>query len=165
MSKFRQYTQYKLKFKCISLVMCIKIRPTSYTNEVIKKYQFGFRRNRFTTEQIFAIRKALEKHWELNKLVHLLLVNFSKNKILHYGAKCKKLVTAPEGRHGRPTGSAGSGRKNKIFFTFIKFQNFLISFGGTFKINQFFTQFLIVSEAGKINFVSRLRWLPGFGSS
>jgi hypothetical protein len=41
-------------------------------------HQCGFRRNRSTTDQIFCIRKILEKKWEYNGTVHQLFIDFSK---------------------------------------------------------------------------------------
>jgi hypothetical protein len=48
-------------------------------NEIIEDHQCGFRRNRSTTDQIFCIRKILEKKkWEYNETVHQLFVDFKK---------------------------------------------------------------------------------------
>jgi hypothetical protein len=41
-------------------------------------HQCGFRRNRSTTDQIFYIRRILEKKWEYNGTVHQLFIDFKK---------------------------------------------------------------------------------------
>jgi hypothetical protein len=47
-------------------------------DEIIGNLQCGFRRNRSTTNQIFFIRKILEKKWEYNETVHQPFTDFKK---------------------------------------------------------------------------------------
>jgi len=61
-------------------------RMAPYSNKIIGEFQCGFRRNRSTVENIFSIRKILEKWEYINKrnftLVYLqnsIKHNFSKN--------------------------------------------------------------------------------------
>jgi hypothetical protein len=53
-------------------------RLTPYAEETIRVHQYGFRRNRSTTDHIFCIRQVLEKKWEYNKAVHPLFTDFQK---------------------------------------------------------------------------------------
>jgi hypothetical protein len=53
-------------------------RLTPYAEEIIGEHQFGFRRNRSTTDHIFCIRQILEKKWEYNAAVHQLFIDFKK---------------------------------------------------------------------------------------
>ena len=45
-------------------------RLTPYAEEIIGDHQYGFRRNRSTTDHISCIRQILEKKWEYNEAVH-----------------------------------------------------------------------------------------------
>jgi hypothetical protein len=47
-------------------------------DEIIADHQCGFRRNRSTTDQIFCMRRILEKIWEYNETVHQLFIDFKK---------------------------------------------------------------------------------------
>jgi sorting nexin-29 len=49
-----------------------------YADEIIADHQYGFRRNRSTTDQIFYIRQILEKRWEYNGTVYQLFIDFKK---------------------------------------------------------------------------------------
>jgi hypothetical protein len=41
-------------------------------------HQYGFRRNRLMTDQIFCVRQILEKMWDYNSTVHQLFIDFKK---------------------------------------------------------------------------------------
>ena len=47
----------------------------------IGDHQYGFRRNRSTTDHISSIRQILEKKWEYNEAVHQLFIDFKKVSI------------------------------------------------------------------------------------
>jgi hypothetical protein len=50
-----------------------------YIDEIIGDYQWGFRRNGSTTDQIFSIHQILEKKkWEYNETVYKLFRHFKK---------------------------------------------------------------------------------------
>jgi sorting nexin-29 len=49
-----------------------------YADEIIEDHQYGFRRNRSTTDQIFYIRQILEEKWEYNGTVYQLFIDFKK---------------------------------------------------------------------------------------
>jgi hypothetical protein len=49
-----------------------------YANEIIGKYQYGFKRNISTIDNIFSIRKIFEKIWEYTNKVHQLFLDCEK---------------------------------------------------------------------------------------
>jgi hypothetical protein len=53
-------------------------RLTPYVNDVIGDHQCGFCCNRSTMDQIFYIRRILQKKWECNGTVHQLFIDFKK---------------------------------------------------------------------------------------
>jgi hypothetical protein len=56
--------------------MRLKLRP--YIDEITGDHQYGFRRNRSTTDQIVCIRQILEKKWKYNETVHQLFIDLKK---------------------------------------------------------------------------------------
>jgi sorting nexin-29 len=60
----------------LSFILLARLTP--YVNEVIGDHQCGFRHNRSTTDQIFYIRRILEKKWEYNGTVYQLFIDFKK---------------------------------------------------------------------------------------
>ena len=54
------------------------LKVNSIAEEVIGDHQYGFRRNRSTTDHIFCIRQILEKKWEYNEAVHQLFTDYKK---------------------------------------------------------------------------------------
>jgi hypothetical protein len=63
-------------YKILSNILLARL--TLYADEIIGDHQYGFRRNRSTTDQIFYIRQKLEKKWEYNGTVHQLFIDFKK---------------------------------------------------------------------------------------
>jgi hypothetical protein len=53
-------------------------RLIPYADKIIGDHQYGFRRNRSTTDQIFYIRQILEKKWGYNGTVHQVFIDFEK---------------------------------------------------------------------------------------
>jgi hypothetical protein len=53
-----------------------KLSP--YMDEIIGDHQCGFRHNRSTTDQIFCIRRIMEKKWKCNETVHQLFIDFKE---------------------------------------------------------------------------------------
>jgi hypothetical protein len=51
---------------------------TLYTEEVVGDYQCGFRKNRSTIDQIFAVRQILEKYYEHGADIHILFADFKQ---------------------------------------------------------------------------------------
>jgi sorting nexin-29 len=63
-------------YKILSSIFLASLTP--HVSEVIGDHQCGFRRNRYTTDQIFYIRQILEKNWEYSGTVHQLFIDFKK---------------------------------------------------------------------------------------
>jgi len=53
-------------------------RLTPYAEEIIGDHQYGFRRNRSATDDVFCIHQVLENKWEYSEAVHHLFVDFKK---------------------------------------------------------------------------------------
>jgi hypothetical protein len=73
---YRRISLLSTTYKILSNILLPRLTP--YTEESIGDHQFGFRRNRSTTDHIFSIRQILEKKWEYNEAVHQLLLDFKK---------------------------------------------------------------------------------------
>jgi hypothetical protein len=52
-------------YNILSNILLSRLGP--YIDEIIGDHQYGFRRNRSTTDQIFCIRQIREKKWEYNE--------------------------------------------------------------------------------------------------
>jgi hypothetical protein len=63
-------------YKIVPNILLSSLTPCA--DEIIVDYQFGFRRNRSTTDQIFPIGQILEKKWKYNGTVHKLFIEFKK---------------------------------------------------------------------------------------
>lgn len=61
-------------YKIFSNILLVKM--ARYSEEIIGEYQCGFRPNRSTTDQTFALRMVLSKCWEYNRDIHQLFVDF-----------------------------------------------------------------------------------------
>jgi sorting nexin-29 len=80
-------TSYKILFN----ILLSRLIP--YPDEIIGDHQYGFRRNRSTTDQIFYIPQILEKNWEYNGTVHQLFIDFKKaNDSVRRGALYNILI-------------------------------------------------------------------------
>jgi hypothetical protein len=75
-SNYRGISLLSASYKILSNILLSRLSP--YVDEIIEDHQCGFRRNRWTTDQIFCIQQILEKKWEYNKTVHQLFVDFNK---------------------------------------------------------------------------------------
>jgi hypothetical protein len=73
---YRGISLLSTAYKILSNILLARL--TSYVNEIIGDHQCGFRRNRFTMDQIFYIRQILEKKWDFNGTVHQLFIDFKK---------------------------------------------------------------------------------------
>jgi hypothetical protein len=62
-------------YKILSNILLARLTP--YADEIIGYHQFGFRRNRPTTVQMFYIRQ-IQKKWEYSGTVHQLFIDFKK---------------------------------------------------------------------------------------
>jgi hypothetical protein len=72
------YCMLLLPTSCKILSNILLSRLIPYADEIIGVRQYGFRRNRSTTDRIFYICQVLEKKWEYNSTVPQLFVDFKK---------------------------------------------------------------------------------------
>jgi len=63
-------------YKLLSNTLLSRLIPDA--KEIIGDHQHGFRRNRWTIDNIFCIRQILEKKWEYNEEVHQHFIDFKK---------------------------------------------------------------------------------------
>jgi hypothetical protein len=63
-------------YKILSNILLSRLTP--YAEEIIGDHQYGFRRNRSTTDHIFSSHRILEKKWEYNEAVQQLCIDFKK---------------------------------------------------------------------------------------
>jgi hypothetical protein len=63
-------------YKVVSNILLSRL--TSYAEEMIEDHQFGFRRNRSTTDHVFCIRQIRKKKWEDSEVMHQLFVDLKK---------------------------------------------------------------------------------------
>jgi hypothetical protein len=73
---YRGVSLLLIAYKILSNILLAKL--TLYVNEIIGDHQCGFCHNRSTTDQIFYIRRILEKKWEYNGTVHQIFIDFKK---------------------------------------------------------------------------------------
>jgi hypothetical protein len=50
----------------------------SYMEDIVGNYQAGFRRNKSTTDQIFAMKQILEKCYEYDLDIHCIFIDFKQ---------------------------------------------------------------------------------------
>jgi hypothetical protein len=75
-SNYRGISLLPTSYKILSNILLSRLIP--YADEIIGDHQYGFRRNRSMTDQIFYIRQILEKKWEYNGTVHQLFIDLKK---------------------------------------------------------------------------------------
>ena len=63
-------------YKILSNILLSKLTP--YAEEIIGDHQYGFRRNRSTTDHVFCIRQIIEKKFEYTEAVHELFIDYKK---------------------------------------------------------------------------------------
>jgi len=73
-NNYRGISLLPTTYKILSNILLSRLIP--YAEEVNGDHQFGFRRNRSTTDHIFCIRQILEKKWEYYEAVHQLFIDF-----------------------------------------------------------------------------------------
>jgi sorting nexin-29 len=61
-NNYRGISLLSITYKIVLNILLSRLVP--YIDEIIADHQFGFRRDRSTTDQIFCIRQILERKWE-----------------------------------------------------------------------------------------------------
>ena len=88
-------------------------RLNVYVDKIIVDHQCGFRKNRSTLDQIFALRQILENKWEYDGTVQKLFIDFKKaydsaksetlyNILVQFGIPKKKTSSASKDVSQRP---------------------------------------------------------------
>ena len=85
-SKYRGILRLATTYTILSNTLLSRL--TLYVGEIIGDHQYGFRRNRSTTDHTCYIRQILEKKWEYSEAVHQLFLDFIKA----YGAVRRKVL-------------------------------------------------------------------------
>jgi hypothetical protein len=75
-NNYRGISLLSTSYTILSNILLSRLNP--YIDEIIGDHQCRFRRNRSTIDQIFCIRKILQKKWEYNETVHQLFIDFKK---------------------------------------------------------------------------------------
>ena len=75
-SNYKGISLLPTTFKTVSNILLSRLTP--YAEDIIGVHQYGFRRNRPTTDGIFCVRQICEKKWEYNDAAHQLLIDFKK---------------------------------------------------------------------------------------
>jgi hypothetical protein len=75
-NNYRGISLLSTSYKMLSNILLSRL--VLYVDEIIGDHRCGFRHNRSTTDQIFCIRRILEKIWEYNETVHQLFIDFKK---------------------------------------------------------------------------------------
>ena len=78
MVKIRICVGNALIYKVFAKILAKRLSP--YTEQIIGDYQCGFRRDRSTMDQIFALRSILGKCYEYNITLHQLFIDFNPLK-------------------------------------------------------------------------------------
>jgi len=75
-SNYRGISLLPTTYKILSNILLSRLTP--YAAEIIGDHQYGFLRNRSSTDHIFCIRQILEKKWEYNEAGHQLFMDCKK---------------------------------------------------------------------------------------
>ncbi|KAI5722453.1 hypothetical protein M8J76_008557 [Diaphorina citri] len=73
---YRGISVVNTAYKVLSSLLLARLKPLA--EDILGDYQCGFRGNRSTTDNIFAVKMINEKMWEFNRSVQYLFVDFSK---------------------------------------------------------------------------------------
>ncbi|VVC39774.1 Reverse transcriptase domain [Cinara cedri] len=73
---YREISLLDTCYKVLSTVLLERITP--YAEEIIGRYQCGFRKGRSTADQIFILRQVMEKHYEFDKDLYMVFVDYKQ---------------------------------------------------------------------------------------
>lgn len=73
-ANYRGISLLNTTYKVLSSILNARLMPIA--ENIIGKYQAGFRRNKSTTDQIFSLRQIIEKTTEYNIDTHHVIVDF-----------------------------------------------------------------------------------------
>jgi uncharacterized protein YbcI len=85
-SNYRGISLLSVIYTVLSKILAKRLNP--YAEEILGDYQCGFRRDRSTTDQIFALKNILEKCYEYNSTLHQLFIDFKQAYDSELGIIC-----------------------------------------------------------------------------
>jgi hypothetical protein len=75
----KNYRGISLLDTCYKVLLTILLEwITPYTEEIIGRYQCGFRKGRSTTDQIFILKQVMEKHYKFDKDLYMVFVDYKQ---------------------------------------------------------------------------------------
>lgn len=75
-SNYRGISLLDTGYKVFTSLLLERINP--YATEIVGEYQCGFRKGKSTVDHIHTIRQLAEKHYEYNKDLHLVFIDFKQ---------------------------------------------------------------------------------------
>ena len=78
-SRYQNYQGISLlntMYKVLSGIILTMITP--YTKDIIGNYRYGFMRGKSTIDHIFTVKQLVEKHYEFDRDLHLLFVDYKQ---------------------------------------------------------------------------------------
>jgi hypothetical protein len=75
-SNYRGISLLNMTYKVMANIIAKRLIP--YTEELLHDYQYGFQKNRSTTDHIFALRNIMEKCYEYNINLHQLFIDYKQ---------------------------------------------------------------------------------------
>lgn len=72
--KYRGISLLDTCYKILSSILLERLAP--FAEEIVGRYQCGFRKGRSTTDQIFILKQVMEKHYEFNKDLYMVFVDY-----------------------------------------------------------------------------------------
>ncbi|KAF0686884.1 Uncharacterized protein FWK35_00036068, partial [Aphis craccivora] len=79
---YRGITLLDTCYKILSSILLERLAP--FAEEIVGRYQCGFRKGRSTTDQIFILNQVMEKHYEFNKDLYMVFIILGNESILAY---------------------------------------------------------------------------------
>lgn len=79
MLEARNYQGISLLDTCYKILSSILLeRLTPFIEKIIGRYQCGFKKGRSTTDHIFILKQLMEKHYEFNKDLYMVFIDYKQ---------------------------------------------------------------------------------------
>jgi len=63
-------------YKILSSILLEKLAP--FAEEIVGRYQCSLRKGRSTTDQIFILKQTVEKHYEFDKDLYIVFIDYKQ---------------------------------------------------------------------------------------